>query len=145
MPFFFQRVFSYHPAKPRHPLLKLLLGVLGVLLLGVLVVVGLVVGLGMLLFAAARRLLRPRAAARPVPSPDVIEGDLTAVGKCDDECARVAKVERVERRVAGGVVERHRWRRRRGCVGRSGCDAASGQRRLEPGDRRRRGAMMVDE
>lgn len=81
MPFFFHRVFSYRPNKPRNPWLKLLLGVVGVLLLGVLVVFGLVIGLAMLLFAAARRLLRPRADAAPVNAPDVIEGEFAVVSK----------------------------------------------------------------
>ncbi len=82
MPFFFHRVFSYRPAKPRNPLLKVLLGVVGLALLAVLLVFGLVIGLGMLLFAAARRLLRPRAAAPGhVASPDVIEGEYTLVRK----------------------------------------------------------------
>ena len=84
MPFFFHRVFSYRPHKPRNPWLKLLLGVVGVLLLGVLVVFGLVIGLGMLLFAAARRLLRPRVAPAPVASPDVIEGEFAVVREAPD-------------------------------------------------------------
>jgi hypothetical protein len=81
MPHFFHRVFAYRPHKPRNPWLKLLLGIVGVLLLGVLVVFGLVIGLGMLLFAAARRLLRPRAVQAPVASPDVIEGEYAVVNK----------------------------------------------------------------
>jgi hypothetical protein len=84
MPFFFHRVFSYRPGKPRNPLLKVLLGVLGVLLLGVLVVFGLVIGLGMLLFAAARRVLRPRAVVAPVNAPDVIEGEFQVVRESRD-------------------------------------------------------------
>ena len=84
MPFFFHRVFSYRPGKPRNPLLKVLLGVLGLALLAVLVVFGLVIGLGMLLFAAARRVLRPRAVAAPVNAPDVIEGEYTLVRKSRD-------------------------------------------------------------
>jgi hypothetical protein len=79
MDFFFHRVFAYRPARPRNPLLKVLLGVVGIALLGVLVVFGLVIGLGMLLFAAARRLLRARAAAAPVSAPEVIEGEYTLV------------------------------------------------------------------
>ncbi len=81
MPFFFHRVFSYRPGKPRNPLLKLLLGVVGLALLAVLVVFGLVIGLGMLLFAAVRRLLRGRAVPARVASPDVIEGEFTLVRK----------------------------------------------------------------
>lgn len=81
MPFFFHRVFSYRPHKPRNPWLKLLLGLVGVLLLGVLVVFGLAIGLVMLLFAAARRLFRPRAPAAEVASPEVIEGEYTVLRK----------------------------------------------------------------
>lgn len=84
MPFFFHRVFSYRPAKPRNPLLKLLLGVVGLALLALLIVFGLVFGLGMLLFAAVRRLLRPRATPVRVASPDVIEGEFTLVRKNAD-------------------------------------------------------------
>ena len=85
MPYFFHRVFSYRPHKPRNPWMKLLLGVVGVLLLGVLVVFGLVLGLGMLLFAAVRRLLRARHVPAPVASPDVIEGEYAVVRKAHEQ------------------------------------------------------------
>ena len=78
----FQRLFSYCPSKPRSPLLRVLVGVLGVCLLALLVVFGLVVGLGMLLFAAVRRVMRPgQAAARA--QEGVIEGEYTIVDKPD--------------------------------------------------------------
>ncbi|TNJ33750.1 hypothetical protein [Arenimonas terrae] len=82
MPFRFQRLFSYCPSKPRSPLLRVLVGLLGLCLLVLLVVFGLVIGLGMLLFAAARRLLRP---GRPAPRAQegVIEGEYTLVDKTD--------------------------------------------------------------
>jgi hypothetical protein len=82
MPFRFQRLFSYCPSKPRSPLLRVLVGLLGLCLLVLLVVFGLVIGLGMLLFAAARRLLRP---GRPAPRAQegVIEGEYTLVDKPD--------------------------------------------------------------
>jgi hypothetical protein len=54
MPFFVHRIFTYSPSKPRHPLLRLVLGLLGVVVLAALVVVGLFVGLG----GAAEVLLR---------------------------------------------------------------------------------------
>ena len=80
MPFFVHRIFTYSPSKPRHPLLRLLLGTLGVVVLAILVVVGLFVGLGMLTFAAVRRMLRaPAPAAAPVHS--VIEGEYSVVDK----------------------------------------------------------------
>ena len=81
MSFLFHRVFSYRPHKPRTPWLKLLLGLVGVVLLAVLVAFGLVIGLAMLLFAAARRLFRPRAVAADVAAPDVIEGEYAVVAK----------------------------------------------------------------
>jgi hypothetical protein len=82
MPFRFQRLFSYCPSKPRHPFLRLLVGLLGVLLLGVLLVFGLVIGLGMLLFAAARRLFRP-AATPARAEAGVIEGEFVHVRKTE--------------------------------------------------------------
>lgn len=71
----------FAPRKPRHPLLRIALGLVGVALLAVLVVVGVFVGAAMLLAAAALRLLRlgkkpaPRAAAR------VVEGEYRVVAK----------------------------------------------------------------
>lgn len=62
MPIFVHRFFTYTPSKPRHPLLRLVLGLLGLVVLAGLVVVGLFVGLGMLMFAAVRRMLRKPAA-----------------------------------------------------------------------------------
>lgn len=80
MTFFFHRMFSYCPSKPRHPVVRVLVGLLGLALLVVLVGFGLVIGLGMLLFAAVRRLLAgartPRAAAA---DEAVIEGEFSRV------------------------------------------------------------------
>ena len=84
MPFFVHRIFTYQPSKPRHPLLRLVFGLLGLVLLAVLVVVGLFVGLGMLLFAAFRRMLRGASAA-PATAPrveeNVIDGEYSVVDK----------------------------------------------------------------
>jgi hypothetical protein len=80
MPFFVHRIFTYTPSKPRHPLLRLVLGLLGLVVLAVLLVVGLFVGLGMLMFAAVRRMLRaPATAPRHVES--VIDGEYSVVDK----------------------------------------------------------------
>ena len=80
MPFFVHRIFTYSPSKPRHPLLRLVLGLLGVVVLAVLVVVGLFVGLGMLAFAAVRRMLQ--APAQGAPRVDsVIDGEYSVVDK----------------------------------------------------------------
>ena len=81
MPLFVHRIFHYAPSKPRHPLLRLLFGIVGIALLAVLVVVGLFVGLGMLLFAAARRMLRAPAAARPAALDTVIDGEYSVIRK----------------------------------------------------------------
>lgn len=82
MPLFVHRIFHYAPSKPRHPLLRLLFGVLGLALLAVLVVVGLFVGVGMLLFAATRRMLRSTPSApRTVASEKVIDGEFSVVQK----------------------------------------------------------------
>ena len=80
MPIFVHRFFTYTPSKPRHPLLRLVLGLLGLVLLAVLVVVGLFVGLGMLMFAAVRRMLR-RDAAAPAVAENVIDGEYSVVSK----------------------------------------------------------------
>lgn len=82
MPLFVHRIFHYAPSKPRHPLLRLVFGVFGLALLVVLVAVGVFVGAGMLLFAAARRMLRGApAAARPVAAEKVIDGEFSVVQK----------------------------------------------------------------
>ena len=84
MRIFVHRFFSFTPSKPRHPLLRLVLGLLGLVLLAVLVVGGLFVGLGMLMFAATRRLLRaPKAAnaAAPAHIEGVIDGEFSVIDK----------------------------------------------------------------
>ncbi|HEX5693522.1 MAG TPA: hypothetical protein VFY00_02760 [Arenimonas sp.] len=79
MSFFFHRVFSYCPSKPRNPLLRVLVGLLGLALLLVLVGFGLVIGLGMLLFAGVRRLFGASRRPAPAPRAEVIEGEYTRV------------------------------------------------------------------
>ena len=81
MPIFVHRIFSYTPSKPRHPLLRLLLGLLGLVLLALLVVFGLFIGLGMLLFAAARRMFRTAPVAAPDKLEGVIDGEYSVVKK----------------------------------------------------------------
>jgi hypothetical protein len=73
---FVHRLFQMRPCKPRNPLLRLACGLAGVMVLLVLVVLGLFVGLGMLLFTAARRMLRPAPAATGMR---VIEGEYAVV------------------------------------------------------------------
>lgn len=82
MPFFVHRIFSYTPSKPRHPLLRLALGLLGLVLLVVLVVAGLFVGVGMLMFAATRRLMSRSAKTTPPPRIEsVIDGEYSVIEK----------------------------------------------------------------
>jgi len=82
MPIFVHRFLSFTPSKPRHPLLRLALGLLGLVLLALLVVFGLFIGLGMLLFAAARRMLRqPPVAAAPSRIEGAIDGEFSVIDK----------------------------------------------------------------
>ncbi len=82
MPLFVHRIFHYAPSKPRHPLLRVLIGLLGLVLLAGLVVVGLFVGLGMLLFAATRRMLRaPAPVAQVAARERVIDGEYAVIQK----------------------------------------------------------------
>jgi len=79
MQFFMHRLFAFRPCKPRNPLLRIGLGLLGVAVLALLVVFGLFIGLGMLLFAAVRRMARrPEEAA---PGAGVIDAEFTVVDK----------------------------------------------------------------
>ena len=80
MPVFMYRLFHMRPAKPRNPLIRLALGLVGVVLLAVLVVFGLVIGLGMLMFTALRRMLRPTPAVA-VREPGTIDGEYRVVEK----------------------------------------------------------------
>jgi hypothetical protein len=82
MSIFVHRLFSFTPSKPRHPLLRLIFGLFGLVLLALLVVFGLFIGIGMLLFTALRRLLRGApAVAGTVGSEDVINGEFAVVEK----------------------------------------------------------------
>ncbi len=80
MQFFVHRLFSFRPCKPRSPLLKLACGLMGLVVLMLLVVFGLFIGLGMLLFAAARRLSRPRPVIAAA-DPNALDGEYTVVSK----------------------------------------------------------------
>src|SRR3546814_11063426 len=68
----------FAPRKPRHPLLRALLGVVGVLLLVGLLVVGLFVGVAMLTGGLVMRLLRQRG--KPMAQdPRVVDGEYRVV------------------------------------------------------------------
>lgn len=68
------------PRKPRNPLLRVLAGLVGLVVLGVMLVVGLFVGAAMLLVGLGLRLARQRN--RPVVRRhDVVDGEYRIVGK----------------------------------------------------------------
>ncbi|KAF1711338.1 hypothetical protein CSC70_05360 [Pseudoxanthomonas kalamensis DSM 18571] len=70
----------FSPRKPRHPLLRLLLGLVGVAMLGVLIVLGLFVGAAMLAGGLLYKLLRQRG--QPIAQdPRVVEGEFRVVDK----------------------------------------------------------------
>jgi hypothetical protein len=82
MPIFMHRVFSYCPSKPRSPLMRLLFGLLGLLLLAFLLVFGIFIGAAMLLFAASRRLLASRKRSSADAQPDnVLDAEYRVVEK----------------------------------------------------------------
>ncbi|TDK33846.1 hypothetical protein [Luteimonas terrae] len=53
----------FAPRKPRHPLLRIALGLVGVAMLAVLLVAGVFIGAAMIMFGLARRLLVRQPAA----------------------------------------------------------------------------------
>lgn len=70
----------FAPRKPRHPAMRVLVGLLGVCVLVAMVVVGVFVGTAMLLGGLALRLWSGRG--KPVARPrDVVEGEYRVVGK----------------------------------------------------------------
>ena len=74
----FDAVFS--PRKPRHPLLRAGLGVLGLALLAVLLVFGVVIGAGMLAVGLVVRLVAQRG--RPVRArTEALDGEFRIVDK----------------------------------------------------------------
>jgi uncharacterized protein (DUF58 family) len=83
MPLFMHRVFRYSPSKPRSTLLRILLGMAGVLILLFLLVFGVFIGAGMLLFAAARRLMKRRlpSAVKNAADDGVIDAEYRVINK----------------------------------------------------------------
>lgn len=80
MQVFMHRLFHLRPSKPRNPLLRLACGLVGVVVLALLAVFGLFIGLGMLLFAAVRRMTRPAPVA-PARVEGSLDGEYTVVEK----------------------------------------------------------------
>lgn len=79
----------FAPRKPRHPLLRVMLGLVGVALLAVLLVAGLFIGAAMILFGIARRLVLRRGprAARAVDAR-VVEAEYRVVRNRDQPILR---------------------------------------------------------
>lgn len=72
----------FAPRKPRHPLLRVALGLAGVALLALLVVAGVFIGAAMLLGSAVLRLLRPGVPRAQSPAAQrVVEGEYRVVGR----------------------------------------------------------------
>jgi len=71
----------FAPRKPRHPLVRLAVGLLGVAILGVMVFVGVFVGAAMILAGLAWKLLAQRKAPSRVADATVVEGEYRVVRK----------------------------------------------------------------
>lgn len=78
---------AFAPRKPRSPLLRLLGGLAGLVVLAAMLVVGLFVGTAMLLAGMGLRLVRQRNRAAAAPR-DVVEGEYRIVGKSSLPLAR---------------------------------------------------------
>lgn len=77
----------FEPRKPRNPLLRVVAGLVGLVVLGVMLVVGLFVGTAMLLVGLGLRLARQRN--RPAARKrGVVEGEYRIVGKSGLPLAR---------------------------------------------------------
>jgi len=74
---------AFAPRKPRHPLARIALGLLGIGVLALLVFFSLFVGVAMLGVGLAYRLLRARkpALARTAAQARVVDGEFRVVGK----------------------------------------------------------------
>jgi hypothetical protein len=70
----------FAPRKPRHPLLRIAFGLLGVALLAVLLVVGVVVGGGMLVLGLARRAFMQRGKPR-AQAGQVVEAEYRVIDR----------------------------------------------------------------
>jgi hypothetical protein len=78
----FFRAAQLPPRHRRHPLLRLLMGLLGLALLAVLVVASVFVGAAMLAIGLAARLVRPRSAAARAAATSrgrVVEGEFSVL------------------------------------------------------------------
>lgn len=71
----------FAPRKPRHPLVRVAVGLLGVAILGVMVFVGVFVGAAMILIGLAWKLLAQRKTTARPADPNVVEGEYRVVRK----------------------------------------------------------------
>jgi len=83
----YSRIFQFNqfralfaPRKPRHPLVRVAVGLLGLAILAALVFVGVFVGAAMIIAGVAWKLLAQRKSARPAPS-QVMDGEYRVVRK----------------------------------------------------------------
>ena len=81
----FFRAAQMPPRHRRHPLLRLLMGLLGLALLAALVVASVFVGAAMLAIGLVARLVRPRAAKAQSPQGRVVEGEYVVVDGAPDD------------------------------------------------------------
>ncbi len=70
------------PRKPRHPLVRVAVGLLGLAILAALVFVGVFVGAAMIIAGVAWKLLSQRKQARNVPS-QVMDGEYRVVRRAE--------------------------------------------------------------
>ncbi len=77
---------AFAPRKPRHPMARLLLGLVGLALLAVLLVFGLVVGAAMLAGGLLLRLLRQRG--KPMAARRVVDAEYRVVPKAGEPLLR---------------------------------------------------------
>lgn len=70
----------FAPRKPRHPLVRVAVGLLGLAILAALVFVGVFVGAAMIIAGLAWKLLAQRKTARTAPS-QVVDGEYRVVRK----------------------------------------------------------------
>ncbi len=83
----YSRIFQFNqfrtlfaPRKPRHPLVRVAVGLLGLAILAALVFVGVFVGAAMIIAGLAWKLLAQRKNARTAPS-QVVDGEFRVVRK----------------------------------------------------------------
>lgn len=83
----YSRIFQFNqsralfaPRKPRHPLVRVAVGLLGLAILAALVFVGVFVGAAMIIAGLAWKLLAQRKSARTAPS-QVVDGEYRVVRK----------------------------------------------------------------